>query len=92
MSTPALVSLLVAARRAAGMFQWQVADAMGTCQSAISEFETGATADPKWSTLLRYAEAVGARLDVQVIPACGTSATPASAGEPKATNQGVDHG
>lgn len=74
-----VIVLLAEARLAAGMSQRAVAAAIGTRQSAVSELETGVTQDPKWSTLTRYAAAVGVELDVTV----RNSATPASAGEPK---------
>ncbi|MEH0148090.1 helix-turn-helix transcriptional regulator [Corynebacterium sp. Q4381] len=63
----ALADALRAARRAAGLTQKDVAEAMGTTQSAISDLERGDT-DPQLSTLQRYARATGARLDVDVRP------------------------
>jgi transcriptional regulator with XRE-family HTH domain len=47
------------------MSQKQVAQAMQTTQSAVSELEGGAT-DPRLSTLQRYARAVGAELTVHL--------------------------
>ena len=80
MSVNPVIVLLAEARRTAGRSQRAVAAAMGTGQSAVSDLETGVTGDPQWSTLVRYAHAVGVVLDVTV----RTPATPASAGEPKA--------
>jgi transcriptional regulator with XRE-family HTH domain len=57
---------LLNARRLCERTQGQVAKAMGTTQSAVSELEGGGT-DPRLSTLQRYARAVGARVDVAVI-------------------------
>lgn len=68
-NTYPVVAALTAARRAAGLSQQKVATAMGTRQSAVSELETGVTANPSWSTLVRYAAAVGVELKVTVRPA-----------------------
>lgn len=62
-----LADALRAARRAAGLTQKDVAEAMGTTQSAISDLERGDT-DPQLSTLQRYARATGARLDIALTP------------------------
>lgn len=53
------------ARKAGKISQLAVAEAMGTTQSAVSEFERGET-DPQFSTIQRYARAVGARVRVVV--------------------------
>jgi DNA-binding XRE family transcriptional regulator len=56
-----VIHSLVRARVARHLKQEDVAVAMGTTQSAISNFErTGG--DPKISTVLRYARAVGVRV------------------------------
>lgn len=54
---------LVARRKALGLTQSDIAIRMGTAQSTVSEFEKG-TKDPRFSTFLRYADAVG--LDVSI--------------------------
>ena len=46
--------------------QSDVAQAMGTTQSAISDLETGRV-DPRLSTLQRYVRAVGRRVEVSII-------------------------
>lgn len=56
---------LIKARGAGGLTQAEVANAMETTQSAISELE-GGTTDPRLSTLQRYARAVGAHLQVRL--------------------------
>jgi transcriptional regulator with XRE-family HTH domain len=56
-----LLGQLVEARNAVRLTQAQIASAMGTTQSAISELESGAT-DPRLSTLQRYARAVGSEV------------------------------
>lgn len=57
---------LRSARRRKGLSQADVADRIGTTQSAIARLEA-AVSDPRLSTVERYAEAVGAR--VAVVPA-----------------------
>jgi DNA-binding XRE family transcriptional regulator len=62
-----LLAGCVRLRKAAGLTQAEVARAMGTTQSAVSDLEAGA-ADPRLGTLQRYARAVGAHLEVSVSP------------------------
>ncbi len=63
-----LLKALVRTRKNADLTQHAVAERMGTTQSAVSEFE-GGTADPRLSTLQRYARAVGTSLIVETAPA-----------------------
>ena len=56
---------LIARRKELGLKQKQVATAMETTQSTISEFER-AGGDPYLSTLQRYARAVGAEIEISV--------------------------
>lgn len=73
-----LLAALVAQRKSSGMRQVDVAKAMQTAQSFVSDLENGAT-DPHLSTLQRYANAVSARLVLRLdIPGHG-------AAEPKRT-------
>lgn len=60
-----VADLLRAGRKAAGYSQKDVAQAMGTTQSAVSDLERGET-DPQLSTLQRYARATGAQLKIFV--------------------------
>ena len=53
------------ARKEGKISQRAVAEAMGTTQSAVSDFERGET-DPQLSTIQRYARAVGATVRVVV--------------------------
>ncbi len=62
-----LIDDLVKRRRALGLKQKQVAAAMGTAQSFVSDFENGRT-DPHLSTFQRYARAVEAAVLVNVSP------------------------
>jgi predicted transcriptional regulator len=58
-----LVDELVARRRALGLSQTEIAARMGTSQPAVARLEAGGV-DARMSTLQRYADAVGVRLDV----------------------------
>src|SRR5712692_7841364 len=55
-----LAFTLSEARRKAGLTQAELASRMGTSQAAVARIESGRGA-PKWSTIERYARAVGAR-------------------------------
>jgi transcriptional regulator with XRE-family HTH domain len=67
---PETVAQLRAARRARRQSQADLASRIGTTQSAIARLESG-DADPRLSTLERYAVAVGASLKVE--PVTGTA-------------------
>jgi DNA-binding XRE family transcriptional regulator len=54
------------AREAAGLTQDQVAQRLHTTKSAVSRVENHAE-DVRLSTLRKYAEAVGARLQIQLV-------------------------
>jgi transcriptional regulator with XRE-family HTH domain len=58
-----LASQLIEARARSGLTQAQVADRMGTSQSAVARLESG-TARPSLSTLKRFAQATGARVRI----------------------------
>jgi glucokinase len=55
-----------ASRRRKRLSQSQVAAAMGTTQSAVSDLEAGRV-EPQLRTLQRYARALGRRLDVAIV-------------------------
>ncbi len=59
---PDVVNELRRRRKDLGLTQADLAARMGTTQSAVSELESGATADPRLFTVLRYAQAVGLHL------------------------------
>lgn len=62
---------LLAARKNAGMTQAQVAEQMGSKPPSVARLESGggkAKHSPSVSTLRRYAEAVGCRLEIKLIP------------------------
>ena len=62
-----LTHKLIAARAAAGLSQAEVAERMGTKQSEISRIE-GARQDISIEKLARFADAVGAKLDIRLDP------------------------
>jgi ribosome-binding protein aMBF1 (putative translation factor) len=63
----AIVEEMVEARQAAGLTQAEVALRMGTSQSAVARLEhTRHT--PSFDIVARYAEAIGCRLDLRLIP------------------------
>ena len=62
----ALVEALVRARTDAKMSQADVAKRIGTTQSAIARLE-GGKVSPSISTLRRYAEATGSKLQINLI-------------------------
>ncbi len=58
-----LMRALLRARVSSGLTQTEVAERMGTTQSAIARLE-GWSANPSVSTLRKYAEATGTRLSI----------------------------
>ena len=63
-----LAFTLAEARHKAGLTQAELAARMRTSQAAIARIESGHGA-PKWSTIERYARAVGARPVVRLLDA-----------------------
>lgn len=59
---PKVAAALRERRKEAGLSQTEVAQRMGTTQSAVSDLESGAVGDPRLFTVLRYAQAVGLEL------------------------------
>lgn len=62
---------LLRARHSAGLTQSEVADHMGTKAPAVARLEAGGGRkghSPSVSTLERYAEAVGCRLEIKLVP------------------------
>ena len=59
---------LAALRQARGLTQQQVAEMLGTRQQAIARLENPAYAGHSLSMVRRYVEALGASLDVTVVP------------------------
>jgi DNA-binding XRE family transcriptional regulator len=63
-----LAFTLVEARRKANLTQAELAERMSTSQAAVARIESGRGA-PKWSTIERYARAVGARPVLRLLDA-----------------------
>jgi ribosome-binding protein aMBF1 (putative translation factor) len=61
-----LVADLVAARRSAAMTQEEVAARMWTTKSVVSRLESGVCTRPTLSTIEKYADAVGALIEIRV--------------------------
>lgn len=61
-----LIETLVHARMKAKLSQAELAKRIGTTQSAIARLEGGGVS-PSLSTLRRYAEATGARLEISLV-------------------------
>lgn len=64
-----LLDELLAARKAAGLTQEQVAERMGTKQTSIARLETGLTSGnlPSMTMLQKYARAVGKKLQIRLV-------------------------
>lgn len=59
---------LIAARARAGLSQAEVAERMGTTQSAVARIESGKQ-KPSTRTLERYAQATGSTVKISLVPA-----------------------
>lgn len=64
----ALIDEFLKARSAAGITQAEVAERIGTTQSAIARLESGSGKhSPSLATLRKYAHALGCRLELKLI-------------------------
>jgi DNA-binding XRE family transcriptional regulator len=63
-----LIREMLAARSRFGLTQEAVAERMGTTKSAVSRLEGAGKHAPSLSTLKRYAQAVGCRLEIKLVP------------------------
>ena len=62
----ALVHALIKARTRAGLTQQQVAERMGTTQSAVARMESG-RGFPSLTSIKKYAEATESKIDINLI-------------------------
>ena len=62
-----LTRTLTAARIRAGLTQENVASLMGTTKSAVSRLEAGGKHAPSITTLQKFADAVGCRLEINLV-------------------------
>lgn len=63
-----LIRGMLAARIMRGLTQEAVAGLMGTTKSAISRLEKAGKHTPSLTTLKKYAQAVGCRLEIRLVP------------------------
>lgn len=59
---------MLAARSKNGLTQEAVAELMGTTKSAVSRLEAAGKHAPSLTTLKKYAQAVGCRLEIKLVP------------------------
>jgi ribosome-binding protein aMBF1 (putative translation factor) len=64
----AISSELIRARARSGLSQAELAERMGTSQSAIARIESGRTL-PSAKTLIRFAEATGSKIELRLLAA-----------------------
>lgn len=64
----ALTREMLAARARFGLTQEAVAELMGTTKSAVSRLEAADKHAPSLTTLKKYAQAVGCRLEIKLVP------------------------
>ena len=64
----AIASQMLAARSRAGLTQEAVASRMGTSKSTVSRLESAGKHTPSLSSIKRYAEAVGCKIEIRLIP------------------------
>ncbi|MFH0787418.1 MAG: helix-turn-helix transcriptional regulator [Pseudomonadota bacterium] len=63
-----LTRQMLSARARFGLTQEAVAELMGTTRSAVSRLETAGKHAPSLTTLQKYAQAVGCRLEIKLVP------------------------
>jgi transcriptional regulator with XRE-family HTH domain len=63
----AFIDELLKARASAGLTQAQLAERIGTTQSAVARLESGGAHSPSIATLQRYASALGFRVEVRFV-------------------------
>ena len=63
-----LIREMLGARSRFGLTQEAVAELMGTTKSAVSRLEAAGKHSPSLTTLKKYAQAVGCRLEIKLVP------------------------
>ncbi len=81
----AVVGKMVEARQAAGLTQVDIAARMGTSQSVVARLEN-ARHMPTFDMVARYAEALGRRINIDLVPSDG-GRRPASGKAPTAAHR-----
>ena len=64
----AIANQMLAARSRAGLTQEAVASLMGTSKSTVSRLESAGRHAPSLSSIKRYAEAVGCKVEIKLVP------------------------
>ena len=64
----AVANEMLAARSRAGLTQEVVASRMGTTKSTVSRLESAGKHAPSLTSLKKYAEAVGCRIEIKLVP------------------------
>lgn len=64
----AVADEMLAARARAGLTQEAVASRMGTTKSAVSRLESAGKHAPSLTSLKKYAEAVGCKIEIRLVP------------------------
>ena len=64
----AIANQMLAARSRAGLTQEAVASRMGTSKSTVSRLESAGKHAPSLSSIKRYAEAVGCKVEIRLVP------------------------
>ena len=64
----AIANQMLAARSRAGLTQEAVATRMGTSKSTVSRLESAGKHAPSLSSIKRYAEAVGCKIEIKLVP------------------------
>ena len=64
----AVANEMLAARSRAGLTQEAVASRMGTTKSTVSRLESAGKHAPSLTSLKRYADAVGCKIEIKLVP------------------------
>ena len=64
----AIANAMLAARSRAGLTQEAVATRMGTSKSTVSRLESAGKHAPSLTSIKRYAEAVGCKIEIRFVP------------------------
>jgi len=63
MNTRQVINDLAAYRRRKGIAQKVIANRMGVCKVAVTNLKNQQDRNPKWPTVIKYARALGVRLE-----------------------------
>jgi DNA-binding XRE family transcriptional regulator len=75
---------MLTARSRMGLTQEEVAGLMGTTKSAVSRLEATGRHAPSLTTLRKYAQAVGCRLEIKLVPKTRSDKKPIGLGKKQA--------